>query len=48
MPGLRISTIADKGNDTFKPMYQIDGSGRDLYVQRNNGGFANQYYTPSK
>lgn len=48
MPGLRISTIVDKGNDTFKPMYQIDGTGRDLYVQRNNGGFAQSYYTPSK
>lgn len=47
MPGLRISTLVEKGNDTFKPHYQVNGGGRDSYVSRNNGGFATMY-TPSK
>ena len=48
MPGLRISTLVEKGNDTYKPNYQMKGDGRDLYISRNNGGFASSYYTPSK
>ena len=48
MPGLRISTQVHKGNDTYKPWYLTDGSGRDMYIVRNNGGFMNHYYTPSK
>jgi len=40
--------MVEKGNDTFKPNYQINGTGRDTYIKGNNGGFHNHYYTPSK
>lgn len=48
MPGLRLSTLVDKGNDTYKPIYREDGRGRDLFISRNNGGFNPSYHTPAK
>ena len=37
--GLRLSHLVERGQDMYKPMYQLDGTGRDTYVAVNNGGF---------
>ena len=44
-PTLRATTTSQPRNNTRSPIviYQQDGTGRDMYIYANNGGFANVY-----
>jgi len=39
--------LAERGADFYRPHYRIDGTGRDDYIQSNNGGLTSFYNGPS-
>lgn len=46
--GFALSCLVNKGTDFYKMNYKCNGTGRDNYIQSNNGGLQPQYYSPSK
>ena len=46
--GFALSCLVNKGIDFYKTNYKCNGTGRDEYIQSNNGGINTQYYSPSK